>query len=272
MKEKEVKRVGFEAENMTVAFYRTLSEQLPDVELVPIGLELDNLRIKKDEAEIQLLNKAAEIASKSLLSILDALQPDMNERDFALDLEFAMLKAGADDKAFDFIVASGERGALPHGKASRKTISSGELVTIDFGAVYQGYNSDETVTVAIGVPDKKQREIYQIVKDAHDLALESVRPGITYKELDAKARDYIEGKGYGKYFGHGLGHGVGLDMHEKPVISYRSEGLVEEGMVFTIEPGIYLPGWGGVRIEDTVCVTSDGCSVLTRIPKDLMVR
>ncbi len=268
---KGIKRVGFEAETVTVAFHRKLSEQLPDVELVPIGIELDNLRIKKEEPEVQLLGRAAEIASQALLIKLDQLKPGLSERDFALDLEFAILKTGADDKAFDFIVASGERGALPHGKASGKEINSGELVTIDFGAVYQGYNSDETVTVAVGTPDRMQREIYQIVKDAHDFALESVRPGIMCKELDAKARDYIEGKGYGKYFGHGLGHGVGLDIHEKPVISYRSESAVEEGMVFTIEPGIYLPGWGGVRIEDTVCVTADGCRVLTRIPKELMV-
>lgn len=271
IKEKRVKRAGFEAENITVAFFNKLSEQMPDIELVPIGLELDNLRIKKDETELRLLGEAAEIASKSLLGVLDGLKPGVSERDFALDLEYAMLKAGGDDKAFDFIVASGERGALPHGKASGKIINSGELVTIDFGTVYQGYNSDETITVAVGTPDKKQLEIYQIVKDAHDLAVESVKPGITCRELDAKARVYIEGKGYGKYFGHGLGHGVGIDIHEKPVISYRSESPVEEGMVFTIEPGIYLPGWGGVRIEDTVCVTSDGCSVLTRIPKDLIV-
>ncbi len=271
IKEKGAKRVGFEAENMTVAFCKTLSDLMPDVEMVPIGRELDNLRIIKDESEIQLLDRTAGIASDSLLGILETLKPDICERDFALDLEFAMKRAGADDKAFDFIVASGERGALPHGKASGKKINSSELVTIDFGAVRQGYCSDETVTVAIGTPDKKQRDIYQIVKDAHDFALESVKPGITCKELDAKARDHIENKGYGKYFGHGLGHGVGLEIHEKPVISFRSDGLVEEGMVFTIEPGIYLPGWGGVRIEDTVCVTAEGCRVLTRIPKDLMI-
>jgi Xaa-Pro aminopeptidase len=152
-----------------------------------------------------------------------------------------------------------------------KKICSGELVTIDFGAVYRGYNSDETVTVAVGKPDNKQKEIYGIVKDAHDLALESVEPGISFKDLDAKARDYIEEKGYGNYFGHGLGHGVGLEIHEKPVISYRADGIVEEGMVFTIEPGIYIPGWGGVRIEDTVRVTGDGCRVMTNISKELRV-
>ncbi len=269
--EKGVKTVGFEAENMTVSFFRKLSDLIPDVKLVPMGLELDNLRIIKDKAEIDCIESASEIASGSLLKVLDTLVPDISERQLALDLEIAMLKAGADDKAFDFIVASGERGALPHGKASRKKIYLGELVTIDFGAVYQGYNSDETVTVAVGKPDQKQRKIYDIVKDAHDLALESIKPGISFKDLDAKARDYIEDKGYGNYFGHGLGHGVGLEIHEKPVVSYRGEGLVEEGMVFTIEPGIYIPGWGGVRIEDTVSVTADGCRVLTKVPKKLKV-
>jgi Xaa-Pro aminopeptidase len=271
LNEKGAGRIGFEAGHMTVALFRELSELLSDFELVPISDELDNLRITKDSDEIQLLGKAAEIASEALLSILGSVRPDAIERDLSLALEFAMRKSGADGKAFDFIIASGFRGALPHGKASEKKILSGELVTIDFGGVYQGYNSDETVTLAVGAPDSRQREIYQIVKDAHDSALEAVRPGISFKELDGKARNFIEDKGYGKYFGHGLGHGVGIDIHEKPTISFRSEGVVQEGMVFTIEPGIYIPGWGGVRIEDTVCVTEDGCSLLTKSPKDLLI-
>ena len=145
------------------------------------------------------------------------------------------------------------------------------MVTIDYGVLCNGYNSDETVTLAVGRPDSRQREVYQIVKDAHAFALEGVKPGISFRELDGKARNYIEKKGYGNYFGHSLGHGLGIDIHEKPVVSSRSEGLVEEGMVFTIEPGIYLPGWGGVRIEDTVCVTVDGYRLLTKVPKDLRV-
>ena len=271
LQEKGSIRIGFEAEFMTVAFFRSLKELIPACELVPLGAELDDLRIIKDAGEIELLGKAAEIASNALLEILGEMKPDAIERDLALLLEFAMRKSGAEDKAFDFIVASGDRGALPHGRASDKKILSGELVTLDFGAVYNGYNSDETVTIAIGTPDNRQREVYQIVKDAHDLAIESVRPGISFKELDEKARDYIEKKGYGQYFGHGLGHGVGLDIHEKPVVSFRSDGVAAEGMVFTIEPGIYLPGWGGVRIEDTVYVTGDGCCLLTKVPKDLLI-
>lgn len=160
---------------------------------------------------------------------------------------------------------------MPHGRASAKPIRTGELITIDFGAVRDGYSSDETVTVALGPPDERSREIYGIVKEAHDRAVASVRPGVACRELDAVARECIRGYGYGDYFGHGLGHGVGLEIHEKPVVSPRGEAVVEEGMVFTIEPGIYIPGFGGVRIEDTLVVTADGCRLLTQVPKELMV-
>ena len=266
-----VKRAGFEAEQTTVAFLQALSAALPDLELIPIGAELDDLRIRKDPEELRSLAGSAEIASQALLGILDLIKPGVPEREVALALEFAMKRAGAQEKSFDFIVASGPRGALPHGKASDKAIQTGELVTIDFGAVYQGYHSDETVTVVIGSPDSRQKEIYSIVKDAHDKALEAVKPGISLKELDNIARRYIEAKGYGNYFGHGLGHGVGLEVHEKPTVSFRSEQTAGEGMVFTIEPGIYIPDWGGVRIEDTVVVTQDGCRLLTSVPKELMI-
>lgn len=266
-----VKKAGFEAEQTTVAFLQTLTEALPDVELIPIGAELDDLRIHKDAGELCSLAGSAEIASQALLGILDLIRPGVPEREVALALEFAMKRAGAQEKSFDFIVASGPRGAMPHGKASDKTIQAGELVTLDFGAVYQGYHSDETVTIAVGTPDSRQKEIYSIVKDAHDKALEAVRPGISLKELDGIARRFIEAKGYGNYFGHGLGHGVGLEVHEKPTVSFRSEQIAGEGMVFTIEPGIYIPDWGGVRIEDTVVVTHDGYRPLTKVPKELMI-
>ncbi|WP_298439339.1 Xaa-Pro peptidase family protein [Geobacter sp.] len=268
--ERGFRRLGFEAEQTTVATLNALAEKLPAVELVAVGEELSLLRLVKNSRELEVLGEAARIASETLLASLASLGPGITERDYALELEFAMRRAGADDKSFDFIVASGERGALPHGRASDKVIERGELVTIDFGAVYGGYHSDETVTVAVGEADPRQREIYGIVKDAHDRALAAVRPGVAFRELDCLARDYIAEKGYGPYFGHGLGHGVGLDVHEKPVVSPRGEGVAEEGMVFTIEPGIYIPGWGGVRIEDTVVVTADGFRLLTRVPKELM--
>lgn len=271
LKDAQIGRAGFEAEQTSVALFRSLAEALPEVKLVPIGGELDELRMLKEPEEIGLLERSAAIASAAFLDLLVRIRPGAVERELALDLEFAMKRAGADEKSFDFIVASGPRGALPHGKAGDRVIGHGELVTFDFGAVFRGYHSDETVTVAVGEPDPRQKEIYGIVKDAHDRALAAVRPGITFKELDGTARGYIEGKGYGSYFGHGLGHGVGLEVHEKPVVSFRSEGVVEEGMVFTIEPGIYIPDWGGVRIEDTVLVEGDGCRLLTKVPKELTI-
>ncbi|WP_243371397.1 Xaa-Pro peptidase family protein [Geotalea sp. SG265] len=271
VKGSNARRVAFDAEHTTVALYNELGKALPDVQLVPAGKELDGLRAVKDAEEIGILTAGAAIASNALLGILDLIKPGATEHEIALALEFAMKQAGAEEKAFDFIVASGPRGALPHGKASSKVLAAGELVTIDFGAVYQGYFSDETVTLAVGTPDARQQQIYAIVKEAHDLALAAVRPGATFSALDAMARDHIAKEGYGSYFGHGLGHGVGLEVHEPPTVSFRNDGVVEEGMVFTIEPGIYIPEWGGVRIEDTIVVTADGCDVLTKVPKALQV-
>jgi Xaa-Pro aminopeptidase len=266
-----IKKVGFEAEHATFSFFQALCEALSGVDLLPIGVELDDLRLMKDESELLLLEKCAAIASKALLGIMEMIRPGVREREIALELEFSMKRGGADEKAFDFIVASGPRGAFPHGKASDKPLERGELVTIDFGAVLCGYHSDETVTFAVGNTDGKQQEIYSIVKDARDMALEALKPGTSLKELDGVARGFIAEKGYSDYFVHGLGHGVGLEVHERPVLSPRSEQKAVEGMVFTIEPGIYIPGWGGVRIEDTVVVTRDGWRMLTGVPKDLIV-
>ncbi len=269
--EMKVLALGFQPDSLNVSTFNALQRSMPDVKLVPLGPEISMLRAVKDDSEISCLARTAEIASGAFHVILPSIRPGAVERDVALQLEFAMRTAGADDKSFDIIVASGERGALPHGRAGSRVLLHGDLVTIDFGAVLDGYHSDETVTVAVGEPDPRLRDVYGIVKEAHDLAIEAIRPGVLLKDLDAVARDFIARQGYGEFFGHGLGHGVGLDVHEKPVVSFRSEGNVIEGMVFTIEPGIYLPGLGGVRIEDTVCVTSNGCRLLTRVPKDLMI-
>ena len=268
--EKKIRRFGFEATHMLVSDFRQLSERLDGCELVGLGAALDSIRSCKDQGEIELLGRVASLASTSLGAVLASLEPGIRETDIALELEIEMRRRGADARAFDFIVASGERGAMPHGRASDKVLRSGELVTIDFGAVKDGYYSDETVTVAVGCPSDRGREIHNIVRQAHDRAIAAVRPGMTCRDLDAIARDYIRDQGYDAYFGHGLGHGVGLEIHEKPVVSPRSEAVIEEGMVFTIEPGIYVPGFGGVRIEDTVVVTADSCVILTQAPKDLI--
>ncbi|KAA0890526.1 M24 family metallopeptidase [Oryzomonas rubra] len=271
VKDQGLSRIGFEASYTSVAFFKTLSAALDGHELVALGADLDDIRFCKDADELQRLSDVAALSSAALLAIRPLLKAGVKEVEIALELEMEMRRRGADGRAFDFIVASGVRGSMPHGVASEKALQAGELVTIDFGAVKDGYYSDETVTVAIGDPGERQRTIHEIVRTAHDMAIAAVKPGISCKELDAVAREYIRECGYGDYFGHGLGHGVGLEIHEKPVLSPRSDAVAAEGMVFTIEPGIYIPGFGGVRIEDTVAVTADGCRLLTGVPKDLFI-
>jgi Xaa-Pro aminopeptidase len=269
--ENGIARLGFEALHTTVDDYRKMADRLSGVELIEIGPSLDEIRNSKDPAEIERLQVVASLASLALSDVLKYIRPGISETDIALELEIGMRRRGADGKAFDFIVASGLRGAMPHGRASDKLIRSGDLITIDFGALKDGYHSDETVTVSCGEPGSREKEIHTIVREAHDLAIEAVTPGISCKALDEVARDYIFKHGYGDYFRHGLGHGVGLDVHEKPTISPRSEAVLEEGMVITIEPGIYIPGFGGVRIEDTLLVTADGYQILTSADKSLQV-
>lgn len=269
--EEKAGKVAFEGGYTSYSSYREMGKKIPGVRFQAVDKELSDLRSVKDKDEGALLEKVARLASAALMETLAEVRPGARESDLAWSLECAMRKGGGEGKSFDFIVASGERGALPHGKASDKLLKKGELVTFDFGALYQGYCSDETVTVALGEPDPKGREIYEVVRCAQQLAIDAVRPGLPFKELDAVARDYIEAKGYGKYFGHGLGHGIGLDIHEPPTVSFRSAATIEEGMVFTIEPGIYLPGFGGVRIEDSVVVEGGGCRRITTVPKELMV-
>jgi Xaa-Pro aminopeptidase len=266
----KLQRIGIESTHTVVSDFKQLTERLAGCELVGIGASLDAIRSCKEQCEIDLLSEVAVLASASLQSAFSSLRPGVRESEFSLELEIEMRRRGADARAFDFIVASGERGAMPHGRATDKILRQGELVTIDYGAVKDGYHSDETVTVSLGRPCDRGREIHAIVKEAHDRAIAAVKPGIRCRDLDEVARSYIRQQGYEDYFGHGLGHGVGLDIHEKPVVSPRSEAVVEEGMVFTIEPGIYIPGFGGVRIEDTVAVTANGCVVLTQAPKGLI--
>ncbi len=263
--------IGFEPHNVTYGAYKELTEKLSLGELISLNERVRNLRSLKDDEEIGRIKRAIDIASKSLRENMWRITPGTQEREIALELEFSMRRNNADNIAFDTIVASGERSALPHGKPSEKRIDKGEFVTIDFGSRYRGYYSDETCTFFCGKPSRRQKEVYQIVKDAHDRTIASVRPGMKSMELDAIARDWIKDKGYGDYFGHGTGHGVGLAVHENPVIGPENNEILEEGMIFTIEPGIYIPGWGGVRIEDMVLVMGNGCEVLTGLSKEIEV-
>jgi len=271
LEEKGCRRVGFEADAVTVGTLNQLKEKASGVEWIPLTKEIASFRGIKDSAEVEAMERAAQIAAEGFEEILPMVRPGAIEREIAFALEFAIRRRGGEEKAFDFIVASGDRGAMPHGVASDRKIKSGELVTIDYGIRFGGYHSDETVTLAVGeIPDELHR-IYELVLSAHDMAIEAIRPGVSLRQIDAIARNHIAEGGYGNRFGHGLGHGIGLEVHEYPRLSPRSEETAEEGMVFTVEPGIYVPGLGGVRIEDTVVVTSDGCRKLTKITKDLRV-
>jgi len=264
----QAKRIGFDAEGVTVAVINELKKMAPEgIEWVPLTDQVRPLRACKSKNELNSLRRAAALNQKAFEEVLPLIKPGVTERQIALELEFSLKRLGGEANAFDFIVASGERGALPHGVASEKLLQAGELVTIDFGTRVDGYYSDETVTLALGVIDGKLRQIFDIVLKAHDLALAAIQPGLKIPDLDAVARDYIAAQGYGEYFGHGLGHGVGLEIHEYPAVSSRVDAQLQKGMVITIEPGIYLPEIGGVRIEDTVVVTHDGYQALTMIPK-----
>ena len=218
-----------------------------------------------------IFQRAIDIASKAFEHALGTVREGSLENDIAQEMEFSMKRNGAENLGFDIIVASGTRSALPHGRASTKRVEKGDFILFDYGCRALGYHSDETITVVFGEPSEEQRKVYQIVKDAHDKAIETVRPGIPLNRVDAAARDYIRNFGYGDCFGHGLGHGVGLAVHEDPTVNADNRGVVREGMVFTIEPGIYIPDWGGVRIEDMVRVTAQGAEVLTHLSKELRV-
>jgi len=261
------RRVGFEEETLSCSEMRRLREATADIVWVPLERSLQMLRCRKDKEEIATLEHAATIAEAAFTEVLPRLRPGTIERDFATDLEFAIRRNGGEEKSFDFIVASGPRGALPHGIAADRVMQEGDLVTIDFGVRYAGYHHDETVTVALGEVSDTLRSIHDIVLRAHDLAIDAVRPGARIPDVDAVARDYIAQCDYGDFFGHGLGHGLGLEVHEWPSLSARTDATLQEGMVITIEPGIYLPDVGGVRIEDMILVTASGARVLTKIDK-----
>jgi Xaa-Pro aminopeptidase len=266
--ERQMQRVGFDAGATTVAQYDELKRLCPiATTFVPLTQRWETLRAIKSPGELTHLKDAADLNRKAFDAIVPLIRPGIKERDIALELEFTLKKLGGETTAFDFIVASGVRGALPHGVASDKAICAGELVTIDFGTRCQGYHSDETVTVAVGEVSVKLRQIFDIVLEAHDSAIAAAKPGMRACELDAVARNIIVSKGYGDYFGHGLGHGVGLKVHEFPPLTAKNDAILSAGMVVTIEPGIYLPGVGGVRIEDTIVISETGCECLTSIPK-----
>ena len=268
LKPLKITAVGFEAETLSYSSVANFRKEDEDISWIPLEEDLSPLRAVKDQGEISDIERATAIAEESFETLLGYIKPGMTEADVALELEYLLRKNGGEEKAFDFIVASGHRGALPHGVASSKVIALGEMVTVDFGTVVNGYHSDETVTFATGLVSDELKRIFDIVYEAHQRAVEHLAPGVDLIEVDRRSRDYIASKGYKDYFGHGLGHAVGLEVHEYPALSPRSKAVGQEGMVLTIEPGIYLPGVGGVRIEDMYVITENGNRKLTRIPKE----
>lgn len=266
-------RVGFEVDDadnagagLTWSAHEILARSW-DCELVPAPGIVEGLRVHKTPDEIAAIRTAARIADEALADVVELLIPGAVEADIALELERSMRRRGATGAAFDIIVASGPRGAMPHGVASSRRIQDGELVTIDYGAVFDGYRSDSTRTFALGEPSERLRQAYRVVLQAQARAMEAVGPGASGREVDAAARDLITAAGLGDAFVHSTGHGVGLAIHENPRLSQTSSAILEPGMVVTVEPGIYLPGEGGIRIEDLVLVTDVGREVLTAAPK-----
>ncbi|EOI05147.1 proline dipeptidase [Enterococcus moraviensis ATCC BAA-383] len=266
----QLANLAFEETFVSFAEYSLLEEIIP-CDLIPVAGLIEELREVKDEEEIAIIEKACSIADLGFKHILTVIKPGMSEIEIANQLDFYMRSLGASGVSFETIVASGVRSAMPHGVASEKIIEKGDLITLDFGCYYQGYVSDMTRTFAIGEPDSKLKDIYQIVLEAQLKVLDEAKPGLTGIQLDAIARDHIASYGYGDAFGHSTGHGIGLEIHEGPNVSFRADQQFVPGNVITDEPGIYLPGLGGVRIEDDLVITKEGNRVLTHSPKELII-
>ena len=262
-------KLGFEKESVTYSQYELIQKYL-NVTPVPTNGIVEKLRMIKTSAELEVMQEAARIADDAFIHIQSYIKPGVKEIDVANELEFFMRRAGATSSSFDIIVASGHRSALPHGVASDKVIQTGELVTLDYGAIYNGYCSDITRTFAVGDISEKLTDIYETVLAAQLLGVEGTKPGLTGSEADALTRNHINNKGYGAYFGHSTGHGLGMEVHEGPALSPRSSQILEPGMVVTVEPGIYIPNVGGCRIEDDIVITQTGNYRLTKSTKELI--
>ena len=268
--EEKLEKVGFENAAMTVADWEKYRRELPCT-LVPASDILKELRQRKDAEELQALEDAQRIAERTLDDILREIRPGITERELAARIQYLLLHYGASDKSFDPIVVSGPNGSLPHGVPSEREIRAGEFVTMDFGCIYHGYCSDMTRTVAVGCVTDEMRTVYQTVLDAQLAGIAAARPGVTGKDVDAAARTVIERAGFGQYFSHSFGHGVGVEIHEAPNASSINDKPLPAGAVISAEPGIYIPGRLGVRIEDVIVLQESGARNLTNAPKDLLV-
>jgi Xaa-Pro aminopeptidase len=265
------RKYAFSAEYLTVAQKEKLQQALPDSLFISADRILAELGWVKESNEIASIKKAVEISDLAFERILNVVKPGVRERELAAELEYQMAMLGSEKPAFETIIASGYRSALPHGVASLKKLKRGDFITLDFGATVNGYVSDITRTVVLGKPTPKQKKIYDLVLKAQKAAIRKVRAGVMAKDVDTAARKIIQKAGFGKNFGHGTGHGIGFYVHVGPRVSWQSEDKLLSNNVITIEPGIYISGWGGVRIEDDVVVTGTGGKVLNKAPKNLLV-
>ncbi len=265
-----IKGLGIENSVLTVDEYDWMKCQLPAVHLLYLDNSITSFREVKDKEEIRKLRSAALLTDRAFSHVINYMAVGMNEKEIALELEVFLRKNGASDTSFSTIVASGSRSSLPHGRASDKLIEVGDLVTIDFGCILDGYCSDMTRTLVMGKASSRQVEIYNLVKKSQQLAIDCLQQGVIGADIDRIARAYIDSKGYGDYFNHSLGHSLGLSVHEYPRLSTTTYCELKAGMVLTVEPGVYVPDFGGVRIEDMVHVTEKACEVLTKSPKELI--
>jgi len=264
--------LAFEAHEMTVERHAEVAARAEGVTTVPFGRKIEELRMVKDSDELELLATACRLSSQALADVLPEIRPGLSERKLASLLDYRMSQLGADGPAFDTIVASGPNGAIPHHAPTDRPLRRGDLVTMDFGALYQGYHADMTRTVAVGEPAGWQRDVYDLVAEAQRAGVEAVEVGAETGAVDAAARDVIEAAGYAGNFQHGVGHGVGLEIHEAPMLGYGRTGKLADRVPVTVEPGVYLPGKGGVRIEDVLVVTAGGgARILTSTTRELLV-
>lgn len=272
-KQAGVQRIGLEAHDVTLAQAKELRSLRTGIQWVPLAETVEPLRAVKTPEEIEKLRAAAAITDKAMARVNHLARPGISEKELAWALEKQMREDGADGLAFPVIVASGPNSALPHHQTGERRLQAGDVIIVDMGAELDGYKSDMTRTFFLGEPDAKFWEIYNLVLAAHKAVFDQLRPGMTLRQVDAIARDLITAAGYGSQFGHGLGHGVGLDIHEAPFFSQRApaEARIQAGMAVTIEPGVYLPGWGGVRIEDFALVTKNGLERISHCPKTAVI-
>ena len=260
---KRLERVGFESGNFSYSEYADLKKHLKGRKPLPVKKIVESLRMIKDTEEIKLLRRACKDGCETMNYALGIIRPGLSERWIKNRIQGYVLEKGIEGTSFETIVASGKNASMPHARASEKNIKKGEGVLLDLGTINQGYNSDLTRTVFLGKIDRKYRRVYNIVRDAQKKAIEQLKSGIDVSYIDNISRQYISNKGLGRYFIHSLGHGIGLETHEGPGISRNSCNVLQKNMVITIEPGIYIPGWGGIRIEDVALVTKDSCDILT---------